>query len=70
VQAGFDHAIAYATSGLFWWAVPIAVLVPLLAILIKEVPLRASASPAARTAPTGRGGADAPVDGEEPVVVS
>jgi len=51
VQAGFDHAIAYATSGLFWWAVPIAVLVPVLAFLIKEVPLRGSEAKAAPAEP-------------------
>jgi len=34
------HAIAYATSGLFWWAFAFAVLVPVLAWFIKEVPLR------------------------------
>ncbi|MFC4136644.1 MDR family MFS transporter [Hamadaea flava] len=34
------HAIAYATSGLFWWALAFAVLVPVLAWFIKEVPLR------------------------------
>jgi hypothetical protein len=51
VRAAFEHAVAYATSGLFWWAVPVAVLVPVLAILIKEVPLRSSMAPTAEPAP-------------------
>ena len=34
------HAIAFATSGLFWWAVGFAALVPVLAYFVKEVPLR------------------------------
>ncbi|NUT36039.1 MAG: MFS transporter [Hamadaea sp.] len=45
------HAIAYATSGLFWWAVVFAALVPVLAWFIKEVPLR--------------GGPQAPVSDEQ-----
>jgi EmrB/QacA subfamily drug resistance transporter len=40
VQDGFHHAIAYATSTMFWWAVPFAVVVALLTWFIKEVPLR------------------------------
>jgi EmrB/QacA subfamily drug resistance transporter len=36
------HAIAYATSGLFWWALAFAAVVPVLAWFIKEVPLRGS----------------------------
>jgi EmrB/QacA subfamily drug resistance transporter len=36
------HAIAFATSGVFVWAVAVAVLVPLLALFIKEVALRGS----------------------------
>jgi len=43
VKHGFFHAIAYATSGLFWWALAFAVLVPVLAWFIKEVPLRGRA---------------------------
>lgn len=45
------HAIAYATSGLFWWAVAFAALVPVLAWFIKEIPLR--------------GGPQAPVSDEQ-----
>jgi EmrB/QacA subfamily drug resistance transporter len=50
VQDGFHHAIAYATSTMFWWAVPFAVAVALLTWFIKEVPLRGG--------PTGERGAD------------
>jgi EmrB/QacA subfamily drug resistance transporter len=42
VKAGLLHAIAYGTSGLFWWALGFAVVIPLLAWFIKEVPLRTS----------------------------
>jgi EmrB/QacA subfamily drug resistance transporter len=38
--AGIKHALAYATSGLFWWAFGFAVLVPFIAYFVKEVPLR------------------------------
>jgi EmrB/QacA subfamily drug resistance transporter len=47
------HAIAYATSGLFWWALAFAVMVPVLAWFVKEVPLR------------GAGPADAGAGSEE-----
>jgi EmrB/QacA subfamily drug resistance transporter len=40
-------AIAYAVQGVFYWALPSAGLVFLLAWLIKEVPLRSRATPAA-----------------------
>ncbi|MBB5871781.1 EmrB/QacA subfamily drug resistance transporter [Allocatelliglobosispora scoriae] len=43
VREGFLHAIAFATSGLFWWALAFAVMVPVLAWFIKEVPLRSGA---------------------------
>ena len=47
VRDGFLHGIAYATSGVFGWAVLFAVAVPVLAVFIKEVPLRGgSPSPA------------------------
>ena len=35
-------AIAHAIQGVFWWALPAAVLVFVLAWFIKEVPLRSS----------------------------
>jgi EmrB/QacA subfamily drug resistance transporter len=38
--AAIKHALAFATSGLFWWAVGFAALVPIIAYFIKEVPLR------------------------------
>ena len=40
VRDGFLHGLAYATSGVFGWAVLFAVAVPVLAVFIKEVPLR------------------------------
>jgi len=40
VREAFLHAVAFATSGVFGWAVLFAVAVPVLAIFIKEVPLR------------------------------
>ncbi|HZM78449.1 MAG TPA: MDR family MFS transporter [Candidatus Limnocylindrales bacterium] len=42
VKNGLLHAIAYGTSGLFWWALGFAILIPVLAWFIKEVPLRTS----------------------------
>jgi EmrB/QacA subfamily drug resistance transporter len=42
-RSAIMHAIAYATSGIFWWAVAFAVLVPVLAFFVKEVPLRGTA---------------------------
>jgi EmrB/QacA subfamily drug resistance transporter len=50
VQDGFQHAIAYATSSMFWWAVPFVVVVAVLTWFIKEVPLRGGAP-----APSGEG---------------
>jgi EmrB/QacA subfamily drug resistance transporter len=40
VQDGFNHAIAYATSSMFWWAVPFVLVVAVLTWFVKEVPLR------------------------------
>jgi EmrB/QacA subfamily drug resistance transporter len=45
VQDGFLHAIAHAASAMFWWAVPVAVVVAALTWFITEYPLRGSASP-------------------------
>jgi predicted MFS family arabinose efflux permease len=42
VKAGLLHAIAYGTSSLFWWALAFAVLIPVLAWFVREVPLRTS----------------------------
>lgn len=44
VKAAVLHGIAYATSGLFWWALGFAILVPVAAWFVKEVPLRGSES--------------------------
>jgi EmrB/QacA subfamily drug resistance transporter len=40
VRIGFLESLADSISGVFWWAILFAVLVPLLAAFIKEVPLR------------------------------
>jgi EmrB/QacA subfamily drug resistance transporter len=49
LPAAIEHevyaAITYAVQGVFWWAVPAALVVFVLAWLIKEVPLRGSAAP-------------------------
>jgi EmrB/QacA subfamily drug resistance transporter len=42
VKEGLLHAVAYGTSGLFWWALGFAVVIPVLAWFVKEVPLRTS----------------------------
>ncbi len=39
------HGIAVATSSVFFWAIFVAVLVPVLAVFIKQVPLRGSQPP-------------------------
>jgi hypothetical protein len=58
VQEGLLHAVAYATSNVFVWAIPIAIVVPLLAWFIKEVPLRGSSAPAT---PAAAPAAEAPL---------
>ena len=42
VKTGLLHAIAYGMSGLFWWALAFALVIPVLAWFIREVPLRTS----------------------------
>jgi hypothetical protein len=39
------HGISVATSSVFFWAIFVAVLVPVLAVFIKQVPLRSSQPP-------------------------
>jgi hypothetical protein len=41
------HGIAHATSSVFFWAVLVTVVVPVLALLIKEVALRGGDQPTA-----------------------
>jgi EmrB/QacA subfamily drug resistance transporter len=48
--AAIKHAIAFATSGLFWWAFGFAVFVPVIALFVKEVPLRGAEPQQAATA--------------------
>ncbi|MDF5757131.1 MDR family MFS transporter [Spongiactinospora sp. TRM90649] len=45
VRLGFLESLAAAISSVFWWAILFAVLVPVLAVFIKEVPLRGAAEP-------------------------
>lgn len=40
VRTGFLETLADAISGIFWWAILFAIVVPVLAAFIKEVPLR------------------------------
>lgn len=42
LKSGLLHAIAYGMSGLFWWALAFAIVIPVLAWFIKEVPLRSA----------------------------
>jgi EmrB/QacA subfamily drug resistance transporter len=45
IQHEVFAAITYAVQGVFWWAVPAALVVFVLAWMIKEVPLRGRAEP-------------------------
>ncbi len=44
VRTGFLESLAASIGTVFWWAVPFAIAVPLLAAFIKEIPLRTSVS--------------------------
>jgi EmrB/QacA subfamily drug resistance transporter len=45
VRHGLLHGISYGISGLFWWALAFAIVIPVLAWFIKEVPLRTTNEP-------------------------
>ncbi len=49
VKNGLLHAVSYGMSGLFWWALAFAVVIPVLAWFIKEIPLRTTNDPAQMT---------------------
>ncbi|MFI6513208.1 MDR family MFS transporter [Streptosporangium sp. NPDC050855] len=49
VRAGFLESLAVSISEVFWWAILFAVLVPLLAAFIKEIPLRGGPGDAAES---------------------
>ena len=51
MKQGLLHAVAYGMSGLFWCALAFAVVIPVLAWFVKEVPLRTSNDPAAPLTP-------------------
>ncbi|GGQ32676.1 MDR family MFS transporter [Streptosporangium pseudovulgare] len=40
VRVGFLDSLASSIAGVFWWAIFFAVLVPVLAVFVKEIPLR------------------------------
>ncbi|MEV4089466.1 MFS transporter, partial [Nonomuraea fuscirosea] len=39
-RTGLLESLAASISGVFWWAIAFAVVVPVLAAFIKEIPLR------------------------------
>ncbi|MFI6317921.1 MDR family MFS transporter [Nonomuraea sp. NPDC050556] len=47
MRHGLLESLSSAISGVFWWAILFAVLVPVLAAFIKEIPLRGGNEPAA-----------------------
>ncbi|WP_068903009.1 MDR family MFS transporter [Planomonospora sphaerica] len=49
VRPGFLESLAVSISGVFWWAILFAVVVPLLAAFIKEIPLRGGPGESGRT---------------------
>jgi hypothetical protein len=51
VRLGFLESMATSVSTVFGWAIIFAAVVPVLAILIREVPLRGGAEPAGSRAP-------------------
>ncbi|MFC4587803.1 MDR family MFS transporter [Sphaerisporangium corydalis] len=53
VRTGFLESLASSISGVFFWAIAFAVLVPLLAAFIKEIPLRGGPEAAPGDAGTG-----------------
>lgn len=40
VRTGLLESLATSISGVFWWAIAFAVVVPVLAVFVKEIPLR------------------------------
>ena len=48
VRSAAFHAISHAIVGVFWWTIPATTLVFLLALFVKEIPLRGRIEPAAR----------------------
>ncbi|GAA3261541.1 MDR family MFS transporter [Nonomuraea helvata] len=47
MRTGLLESLATSISGVFWWAIAFAVVVPLLAAFVKEIPLRGGAPAAA-----------------------
>jgi MFS family permease len=50
IRHGVFYSISHAVQGVFWWAAPCALVVFVLAWLVKEVPLRGRAEPSAEQA--------------------
>ncbi|NUR89122.1 MAG: MFS transporter [Nonomuraea sp.] len=44
IRTGILESLATSISGVFWWAIAFAVVVPVLALLVKEIPLRGAAA--------------------------
>jgi EmrB/QacA subfamily drug resistance transporter len=47
------HAISHGIDGVFWWSVPVTIGVFLLALCVKEIPLRTKIEPAEPAEPAG-----------------
>jgi hypothetical protein len=47
------HAISHGIDGVFWWSVPVTIGVFLLALCVKEIPLRTKIEPTEPTEPAG-----------------
>lgn len=54
-RTGLVEALAEAISNVFWWAIPFAVVVPLIAVFVKEIPLRGGAPAPAQEEPVAAG---------------
>jgi hypothetical protein len=51
------NAVAHGVQGVFWAVLPAAVIVFILALFIKEIPLRGRAAPGQDAAPAAESGA-------------
>ncbi|MFJ2033088.1 MDR family MFS transporter [Streptosporangium sp. NPDC087985] len=60
VRVGFLESLASSISSVFWWAILFAVLVPLLAAFIKEIPLRGAPQQAGEAEKAGDAETPAP----------
>ncbi|GIH80293.1 MDR family MFS transporter [Planobispora longispora] len=58
VRSGFLEALAVSIADVFWWAILFAVVVPLLAAFVKEIPLRGGPEQDGEAAPAVPAAAD------------